>query len=68
MIRAGDTGAAVAEVRARLAHLGLCSDVCEGDPHYFDLEIDRAVRAFQQERGITVDGIVGPQTSSALAK
>jgi len=56
----------VAEVRARLAHLGLCPDVAEGDPDLFDQELDLAVRAFQQERGITVDGIVGPHTFRRL--
>ena len=66
MPRRGDTGAAVAEVRARLAHLGLCNDLAEGDPELFDLELDRAVRAFQQERGITVDGVVGPHTFGRL--
>ncbi len=66
MLRRGDTGAAVAEVRARLAHLGLCSDVADGDPALFDAPLDRAVRAFQQERGITVDGVVGPHTFRRL--
>ena len=65
-MRRGDTGAAVVEVRARLAHLGLCSDLSLGDPGLFDDDLDRAVRAFQQERGITVDGIVGPQTFRRL--
>ena len=32
----------------------------------FDAELDRAVRTFQQERGITVDGIVGPDTFRRL--
>ncbi len=36
------------------------------DPADFDDDLDRAVRAFQQERGITVDGIVGPQTYRRL--
>ena len=66
MIRRGDTGPAVSEIRSRLAHLGLCSDVVDSDPDAFDAELDRAVRAFQQERGITVDGIVGPQTFRRL--
>ena len=65
-MRHGDTGAAVAEVRARLAHLGLCSDLGSGDPAFFDDELDHAVRSFQQERGITVDGVVGPQTFRRL--
>jgi len=69
VLRRGASGAAVAEVRARLAHLGLCDDAPGGvDPETiaFDDELDRAVRAFQQERGITVDGIVGPDTFRRL--
>lgn len=69
MLRLGSSGAAVAEVRARLAHLGLCSDLPAGVDHddvTFDEELDRAVRTFQQERGITVDGIVGPDTFRRL--
>lgn len=66
LLRLGSTGAAVAEVRARLAHLGLCNDLASGDPDLFDDDLDRAVRSFQQERGITVDGIVGPHTFRRL--
>ena len=65
-LRHGDEGAAVTEVRARLAHLGLCDDIIDSDPALFDDELDRAVRTFQQERGITVDGIVGPHTFRRL--
>ena len=65
LLRRGDVGPAVAEVRARLAWLGLCSDDA-ADVQTFDDELDRAVRAFQQERGITVDGIVGPHTFRRL--
>jgi N-acetylmuramoyl-L-alanine amidase len=76
VLRRGDSGAAVAEVRARLAHLGLITDAPTGDPAdfapsgsdpaVFDETLDRAVRSFQQERGITVDGIVGPHTYRRL--
>ena len=65
LLRRGDVGPAVAEVRARLAWLGLCNDDA-ADVQTFDDELDRAVRAFQQERGITVDGIVGPHTFRRL--
>ena len=57
----GDTGPAVAEIRAKLAMLGLLAEG-EGaellDPAgaLFDEATDRAVRAFQQQRGISVDG------------
>jgi N-acetylmuramoyl-L-alanine amidase len=65
-LRRGDHGPAIAEVRARLAHLGLCDERAGGDPFDFDADLDRAVRSFQQERGITVDGIVGPHTFRRL--
>ncbi len=65
-LRRGDHGPAVAEIRSRLAYLDLCADVPAGDPFDFDAELDRAVRSFQQERGITVDGIVGPHTFRRL--
>ncbi len=66
----GDTGPAVAEIRFKLALLGLLSN--EGPAaqrrqlhsasSLFDLEVDEAVRYFQQQRGLTSDGIVGPET------
>ena len=62
ILRHGATGPAVAEVRQRLSDLGW--DLPAGDA--FDDDLDVAVRAFQQERGITVDGIVGPNTFARL--
>lgn len=53
----------VAEVRSRLHRLGLLAD---GSGDLFDEDVDRAVRHFQQERGIASDGIVGPQTFRRL--
>lgn len=64
--RLGDHGPAVAEVRSRLTQLGLLADREPVDPAAFDAEVDRAVRAFQQERGISVDGVVGPNTFRRL--
>ena len=64
-LRLGETGAAVSEVRARLADLGLCTWPSDATD-LFDGELDRAVRTFQQERGITVDGVVGSQTLRRL--
>ncbi len=66
MLRLGSTGAAVAEVRARLAHLGLITDSDPTVNNTFDADVDNAVRIFQQERGITVDGVVGPETFRRL--
>jgi N-acetylmuramoyl-L-alanine amidase len=71
--RRGDTGPAVAEIQAKLARLGLLQ--LRPDPldplagtgtAAFDDDTDRAVRAFQQQRGLTVDGVVGGTTYHAL--
>jgi N-acetylmuramoyl-L-alanine amidase len=63
--RAGDNGPAVAEIRAKLAQVGLPTGA--GAPvDVFDQELDRAVRAFQQRRGLTADGLVGPATYRVL--
>lgn len=64
LFRRGDTGPAVAEVQAALAHLGLLRSVPE--PPVFDQATDWAVREFQQNRGLVVDGVVGPETYAAL--
>ena len=64
LLRLGSSGAAVAEVRARLAHLGLIDETAASD--VFDADLDVAVRTFQQERGLTCDGLVGPDTFRQL--
>jgi N-acetylmuramoyl-L-alanine amidase len=72
-LRCGDRSAAVTEIRATLATLGLL-DSSEDDLNtgrhvaleLFDAELDQAVRAFQQHRGLLVDGIVGEATYRAL--
>jgi N-acetylmuramoyl-L-alanine amidase len=56
----------VAEIRDRLGRLGLLVPTPGAPSDHFDDAVDRAVRAFQQERGLTVDGIVGPQTFRRL--
>jgi N-acetylmuramoyl-L-alanine amidase len=67
--RLGDRGPAVAEIRARLSALALLGD--HPGPHdfedaVFDTDVDSAVRHFQQERGATADGLVGPITWQLL--
>ncbi|HTE72967.1 MAG TPA: peptidoglycan-binding protein [Actinomycetes bacterium] len=70
--RRGDDGPAVAEIRAKLRLVGLLTDADDPEPARaavtasFDEATDRAVRAFQQQRGLPVDGIVGPATYQAL--
>ena len=71
--RRGDRGSAVLEIRAALAALGLLGnpdeDLSTGGhiaPDLFDDELDQAVRAFQQRRGLLVDGIVGEATYRSI--
>lgn len=76
VFRVGDRGRPVAEIRARLDILGLVGgdiprqtgpDVTpRRSADVFDDSLDRAVRAFQQLRGLTVDGVVGPSTYRVL--
>jgi N-acetylmuramoyl-L-alanine amidase len=64
-IRPGQRGLAVAEIRTILASLGLLTDdSAPGD--LFDEATEQAVRAFQQSRGLSADGIVGVETWPAL--
>src|SRR3712207_1596454 len=66
-LRPGDAGPAVAEVRAILAGLGLLPSANgSGDPMVYDLDVEQAVRAFQQRRGLITDGVVGQATYQAL--
>ncbi|MGI8683380.1 MAG: N-acetylmuramoyl-L-alanine amidase [Mycobacteriales bacterium] len=70
LYRLGDQGPAVAEIRSKLVTLGLLADRELPQPAnpaaVFDESCDRAVRGFQQARGLTVDGIVGAETYRAL--
>ena len=61
ILRHGDKGPGVVEVRDRLIHLGLLPPTTS-EPGFFDDQLEAAVRVFQQGRGLTVDGTVGPQT------
>lgn len=71
-LRHGDHGPAVAEIRSTLAGLGFLHrnvdtpDDWVGSDAVFDHELDGAVRAFQQQRGLLVDGVVGPATYRSL--
>lgn len=65
LYRRGSTGPAVAEVQQTLAGLGLLREL-PSEP-VFDEATDRALREFQQRRGLSVDGIVGPETYRALS-
>jgi len=60
----GDVGP---KVRAMQVRLGVHGHAVRADG-VFGSVTDRAVRAFQRDAGLTVDGIVGPRTNAALAR
>ncbi|MHB8341960.1 MAG: N-acetylmuramoyl-L-alanine amidase [Mycobacteriales bacterium] len=68
--RKGDRAPAVAQVRAWLRVLGILppgeDTAAPGPAEVFDTGVHRAVMAFQQQRGLRVDGVVGPETFRAL--
>ena len=66
LFQLGDRGAAVRSIRALLHAAGdLAPSTVEASDVY-DEEVAQAVRAFQQRRGLLVDGVLGPHTHIAL--
>ncbi|MDQ3964282.1 MAG: N-acetylmuramoyl-L-alanine amidase [Actinomycetota bacterium] len=65
LIREGASYAEIADVQTRLRSLGFEID---DSADSFGESTRRAVRAFQQHRGLLVDGIVGPQTWGELVE
>jgi len=74
-LRIGSRGAAVLELRHRLVQLGLLTTPAadpvaapadQPDLQFFDEAVDRAVRSFQQQRGLRVDGVVDRETYRVL--
>lgn len=64
LYRRSDTGDAVRDIQQRLDRLGYQVEV-NGQ---FDGATQAAVRAFQDRRGVPVDGIVGPETWRELVE
>jgi N-acetylmuramoyl-L-alanine amidase len=65
----GDRGPAVAEIRSKLIQLGLLPASMESaDPMdaVFDRAVDQAIRAFQQQRGLSAHGVVDSETYRVL--
>ena len=66
LYRLGDQGAAVRSIRALLQATGDLAPSIDGGSDVYDEEVAEAVRAFQQRRGLIVDGVLGPHTHIAL--
>lgn len=68
VLRRGDGGPAVTEVRSTLAALGLLpsNGSANQSAPSFDETVEHAVRSFQQQRGLITDGVVGQATYRAL--
>jgi N-acetylmuramoyl-L-alanine amidase len=65
-LRPGDRGDSVRDLQARLAAAG--HDPSADTVGYYGEATEAAVRAFQERRGLRVDGICGPQTWSSLVE
>jgi N-acetylmuramoyl-L-alanine amidase len=63
LISYGSVGPEVADVQQRLSGLGFS---CDDEDGVFDAATRAAVRAFQQHRGLSADGIVGVDTWRSL--
>jgi N-acetylmuramoyl-L-alanine amidase len=68
LLRRGDRGPAVADLRDALASLQMLPSLNGSDRQKveFDDTVDRAIRDFQQRRGLIADGIVGSVTARSL--
>ena len=65
MLRVGSSGQKVRELQVLLRRSGFDPGAIDGD---FGPATRDAVRSFQAARGLTVDGVVGPETQGALAR
>jgi N-acetylmuramoyl-L-alanine amidase len=65
-LQRGEAGEGVRDLQRRLAALG--HDSSADEPGEFGPATEAAVRAFQQQRGLLVDGLCGPQTWAVLVE
>lgn len=64
-LRRGNYGEAVKQLQQRLQDLGYDLGICGVDGDYGQAT-EKAVKAFQKDHGLKVDGIAGPKTWEAL--
>lgn len=62
-LKRGSSGEDVSAVQKRLKQWGYYAGSVDG---IFGYATERAVRWFQEKNGLTVDGVVGPQTAAAM--
>lgn len=65
VLRREDRGVAVTDLQAQLAELGYYNG---GLTEYFGELTERAVILFQQDMGLTADGVVGPSTQTTIRR
>lgn len=65
-LQRGEAGEGVRDLQRRLAALG--HDCAVDEPGEFGPATEAAVRAFQELRGLVVDGLCGPQTWAVLVE
>lgn len=65
-LRSGASGEAVRDLQRRLARVG--HDTAGDRPGAYGPGTEGAVRAFQEHRGLRVDGVCGPQTWASLVE
>lgn len=66
-LRRGNRGEQVKQLQQALVRLGFMTQAqMNTGPGIFGPRTDRALRAFQQSKGLGVDGIYGPRSQSAL--
>lgn len=63
LVRERDHGPAVRSIQKKLKDQGYYSYTIDGK---FGQKTEKAVKTFQSEQGLQIDGIVGPQTRAAL--
>ena len=69
LFKQGNSGREIRDIQSRLVTAGFLDEECaEIDSALFGTMTDSALRAFQQQRGLIADGIMGPETWRALVE
>ncbi|MDD5747542.1 MAG: peptidoglycan-binding protein [Actinomycetota bacterium] len=69
LFKKGSSGREALDIQSRLVSLGfLSAKSSELADSFFGSETERAIREFQESRGLRVDGIVGPDTWHSLVE